>query len=150
MWRLTTNNPAAYAHWMQIDLGSPTLITGVATSPGAMWSGTMYVTHFHVRYCAEPAGTASSCSVWRDARNWDGGLIFDGPQPSGSTMSHTHCSNCALPSTGTNGKARAFLQAPGLVAQIVRIYPIGPCPWVCGIRAGVLAAYSPPSPPPPA
>ena len=76
-----------------------------------MLSGGLGLPHYHVRYCADPDGSATSCSVWHDARNWDGGLVFDGPQRSGSTTSHRHGTNCALPSTGTNGKARAFFVA---------------------------------------
>ena len=50
-----------------------------------------------------------------------GGVAFDGPQDSGQTTVHTHCSSgCALPSTGTNGLARAFFDAP-LVARLGRV-----------------------------
>ena len=138
MWRLTTNNPSAHQHWLQIDAGSETTIAGVATQPAPIWSGTMFVQRYHVRYCSSLRADNVTCDAWADARNEAGGVLFDGPQDSGQTIVHNHCSSgCALPSTGSNGLVYAFFDAP-VVARLVRIYPFGACTWVCSLRAGLL------------
>ena len=149
LWRISSGSPAAHAYWLQIDLGAPTTLSGVAMSPGAIWSGTMFVQHYHVRYCTSLSADGATCDVWADALAEDGGTLFDGPQPTSTTITHTHCSSgCVVPSTGTNGVARAFFQTP-VVTSLVRIYPYGACTWVCGLRAGLLAyAGTPPSAPP--
>jgi len=142
LWRLPSSQPAPYSEWLQISAGSfAEAVTGVVTQPGAIWQGAMFIQTFHVRVCSSPL-PSGECSTWEDARNATGGLVFEGPRPSGNLTSDGY----PAPNTGSSGYVRAFFQAP-VVASLVRIYPFGACTWVCGMRAGLLAYSPPPAPP---
>ena len=53
LWRLSSDNPSAYAHWAQLSLGAaPATVSGVAITPGAIWSGAMFTPKFNVRACS--------------------------------------------------------------------------------------------------
>ena len=146
LWRLTSNNPSPYSHWLQISVGDvPLRVSGIAITPGAIWQGAMFISKFNVRVCpiANMSDDGASCNAWEDALNEEGGTSFDGSQNSGVRSSDNHY----MAVGGANHVTRAFFQAP-IATQLVRIYPYGACPWVCGLRAGLLVYDDTPSAPP--
>ena len=95
----------------------------------------MFISTYNVRVCpiANTTEDGASCNAWEDVLNEDGGISFDGSQNSGVLNSNNHYAAVG----GANAVSRAFFQAP-IATRLVRIYPYGACPWVCGLRAGLL------------
>lgn len=129
-WRLQSDNPAAYSEWMQLDLASDALVTGVVTR-GSGHNTRMWVPSYNVRVCTSVV--ADACMNWA---NVDSGATFAGPN-----------------ATTAASKERVYqgFATPVVASRFVRIYPVGRCNWICCMRAAVLVQHHPPPlPPPPA
>ena len=142
LWRFG-NSVAPYSKWMEIKLDDSIVIAGIAYQPGAIWQGAMFIHTYNVKVCTSVDSNAD-CVVWDDAVNATGGLTFYGPEPSDTLSSD----NKVVPTGGASVIIEGLFGAP-VTTSHVRIYPFGSCPWICGLRAGLLIYDFPPSPPPP-